>query len=70
MFTRPVLSQPDLERVINALDNELDRILSGDGDDAHAPELRSEAAYDVVYERIYKALPNCRHSGSFCQEGY
>lgn len=60
MFTRPVLSQPDLERVISALDNELDRILSGDGDDAHAPEQMRDARHVRTllrrFDRLWKNL--------------
>ena len=30
---------------------------------AEAPELRSRAAYDLVYDRLYKLLPDCQHPG-------
>lgn len=30
--------------------------------EAHS-ELKTEQAYDIVYERIYEALPNCRNCG-------
>lgn len=33
-------------------------------DDVHI-KLRTEEAYDVVYERIYEALPNCRDCACF-----
>ncbi len=28
--------------------------------------LISSEAYDVAYEALYAALPNCRHEGPFC----
>ena len=32
------------------------------------PELNTEHAYDVAYDHIYDALPNCRHDG-LCWHG-
>lgn len=33
------------------------------------PRLRSSAAYDVAYETIYRALPDCDHPG-LCSGGW
>ena len=33
------------------------------GWDARNPALKSEAAYDVVYQYLYDLLPNCNHEG-------
>ncbi len=30
------------------------------------PRLHSEKAYDVAYQAIYEALPDCRHEGILC----
>lgn len=29
------------------------------------PEIRSDLAYNVAYEKLYEALPNCRNCGCF-----
>jgi hypothetical protein len=40
------------------------RLLSLAGWEAENPILRSSEAYDVAYETIYEALPDCRHESS------
>src|SRR5688572_27285202 len=41
--------------------------LVGWGREAPGPAvLRSPAAYDVAYQKVYQALPDCRHEGLMC----
>ena len=44
----------------NSLKARLTRLVGWEAE-GYRPELKTEAAYDVVYERIYEALPNCHH---------
>lgn len=37
-----------------------DRVVELAGDHARNPHLRSSEAYDLAYEQIYQALPDCR----------
>jgi hypothetical protein len=40
------------------------RLLLLVGWEAESPRLRSSEAYDIAYETLYEALPDCRHKSS------
>ena len=47
----------------NGLKHRLSRLVGNSADPTAPPDLKTSEAYDVVYEVIYKALPDCRNCG-------
>jgi hypothetical protein len=51
---------PACEKCRGGLKDELVMLV---GWEASNPELESSEAYDVAYDKVYKALPDCRNCG-------
>lgn len=43
-----------------------DEVISLVGFESKNEILRTSEVYDLVYEKIYKALPDCDHDGGLC----